>query len=50
MLIDNNPDLFELSISYTTRKPREGEKHGVHYFFVSPDEFKSVTKSRKNIH
>jgi len=29
------------SISATTRKPRQGEVHGVHYFFYSVDEFKN---------
>ena len=28
MLLDKNPELFELSISYTTRRPRQGEVHG----------------------
>lgn len=28
-----------VSISATTRKPREGEKNGVHYFFISKEEF-----------
>ena len=32
---------FELSVSYTTRKPRPGEEHGIHYFFVSEGEFKN---------
>ena len=27
-----------LSVSVTTRKPRPGEQHGVHYFFVTDDE------------
>jgi guanylate kinase len=27
------------SISWTTRPPRTREQHGVHYFFVTPDEF-----------
>ncbi len=30
---------LELSISMTTRAPREGEIHGVHYYFVSEEEF-----------
>ena len=30
---------LELSISYTTRKPRIGETDSNHYFFVSPEEF-----------
>ena len=34
-LIKKNPDLFKLSVSYTTRKPRNGQLNGVHYFFVS---------------
>ncbi len=29
------------SISTTTRKPRDGEQHGVDYFFISKDEFLS---------
>ena len=30
---------LELSVSMTTRQPREGEIHGVHYYFVTEDEF-----------
>ncbi|WP_431953799.1 guanylate kinase [Actinacidiphila sp. bgisy167] len=33
-----HPEVW-LSVSATTRKPRPGEKHGVHYFFVENDEF-----------
>ncbi|MCB0861524.1 MAG: guanylate kinase [Solirubrobacterales bacterium] len=33
------PEL-ELSTSATTRDPRAGEKHGVHYHFLEPEEFK----------
>ena len=29
-----------LSVSATTRAPREGEKHGVNYYFLSHDEFR----------
>jgi guanylate kinase len=38
--LKKNPD-FNLSISYTTRKKRKGEVDGVHYFFVTKDEFKN---------
>lgn len=31
-----------LSVSHTTRSPREGEEDGVHYHFVSPDRFKQM--------
>lgn len=30
---------YALSISATTRKPRIGEKEGIHYFFMSKEEF-----------
>lgn len=36
----NDPELkLKLSCSATTRKPRNGEKNGQHYFFISHDEF-----------
>jgi len=31
---------FKLSISCTTRTKRDGEEHGVNYFFLSQEEFK----------
>jgi guanylate kinase len=34
------PDML-YSISYTTRPPRNGERDGVHYYFISRDEFKT---------
>lgn len=34
--------LLSLSISATTRKPRTGEENGIHYSFVSIDEFNSM--------
>lgn len=33
-----HPEVW-LSVSATTRKPRPGERHGVHYFFVGDEEF-----------
>ncbi len=38
-LLRRVPDLH-LSVSATTRPPRPGEAHGVHYVFVTPDEFR----------
>lgn len=35
---DHHPDVW-LSVSATTRPPRPGEVDGVHYHFVSPEEF-----------
>jgi guanylate kinase len=41
--LKHNPD-FKLSVSCTTRAPREGEKHGENYFFLSKEEFKSCVE------
>ena len=37
-LLENRDDLF-LSVSATTRAPRPGEENGVHYWFLSKEEF-----------
>ena len=37
-LLARRPDVW-LSVSATTRKPREGELDGVHYLFWTPEEF-----------
>ena len=39
---------FSLSISATTRKPREYEKDGVHYFFHTREEFEKM-RDRKEL-
>ena len=33
---------FEISISHTTRKPRENEANGKDYFFINEEEFKNL--------
>ncbi len=38
-VLDNDP-LLHFSVSYTSRKPREGEREGIDYHFVSEEEFK----------
>jgi len=40
-LLEKVPDL-DFSISYTTRKPRGGEKNGVEYFFVTGAVFEEM--------
>ena len=35
-------DHIKLSVSATTRKPRTGEVHGVNYFFIEKEEFKTM--------
>jgi guanylate kinase len=42
-LVEGDPDL-EFSVSHTTRAPRPGEKHGVHYYFVSREEFDAMVQ------
>ncbi|PAF47183.1 guanylate kinase [Helicobacter sp. 12S02232-10] len=45
-LQENIPNIY-FSISTTTRSPREGEKNGKHYYFVSEEEFlKDIEESR----
>ncbi|WP_282068005.1 guanylate kinase [Bacillus pumilus] len=38
---------FEYSISVTTRKPREGERNGIDYFFKSREEFEHMIENKK---
>lgn len=35
------------SISHTTRKPREGEVHGIHYYFIDVEEFQRMIKRQE---
>lgn len=39
LLRERHPDTFTLSVSHTTRAPRDGESHGEHYYFVTHDDF-----------
>ncbi len=45
-LTKNIPNLV-YSISATTRPPREGEENGVHYFFMTQQEFKDNIRDNK---
>ena len=42
-------DDYALSISATTRKPREGEIHGVHYFYKTVEEFEKMIEQNELI-
>lgn len=44
MLRENHPEIA-VSISATTRKPRRGEVDGVHYFFLTQEDFKNRVES-----
>ena len=41
-LLERYKDRYALSVSATTRRPREGEIHGREYFFLSRDEFEKM--------
>lgn len=43
-LLDFFSDL-KMSISHTTRKPREGERHGLDYYFVDKATFETMIKN-----
>lgn len=40
-IMDESKRDLQFSISATNRLPRPGEQHGVHYYFLSDEEFKS---------
>ena len=41
-LLKQYQEQYALSISATTRKPREGEEHGREYFFLTVEEFQNM--------
>ena len=41
-MLDAYPEQYALSVSATTRRPRQGEEHGREYFFVSKDDFEEM--------
>lgn len=48
-LLQSDKDEYVLSVSATSRKPREGEIEGVHYFFKSKEEFELMIKNNELI-
>ena len=44
-IIEKSTGDIELSISATTRPPRDGEEHGKDYFFISDEEFNELRRS-----
>ena len=46
-LIKKYPDDYALSISATSRKPREGEQEGVEYFFKTREEFEKMIEGEE---
>lgn len=44
-LLTQRNDTISLSISCTTRNPRDGEVHGREYFFIKKEEFESKIKN-----
>ena len=48
-LLELYPDDYVLSISQTTRRPREGERDGIHYFFVTREQFEKDIEAERFI-
>lgn len=48
-LLENYSNDYVLSVSATSRLPREGEEEGVHYFFKTRTEFESMIQNRELI-
>jgi guanylate kinase len=46
--LTKNPKIRQ-SVSYTTRKPREGEKNGLEYCFIEKSEFEELIRKGKFI-
>tara|TARA_B100000676_G_scaffold51571_1_gene50850 strand:+ start:593 stop:1207 length:615 start_codon:yes stop_codon:yes gene_type:complete len=44
-IIESSSNRVQLSVSATTRSPREGEINGKDYFFISDEEFKSLQEN-----
>ncbi len=48
-LMEKYPACFGFSVSHTTRAPRPGETHGVHYNFVSKDTMLKAIENKEFI-
>ena len=48
-LMQDYPQLFGFSVSHTTRGPRPGEENGVHYNFVTKEEFEAAIANQEFI-
>lgn len=42
-------DKFGFSVSFTTRLARQGEENGVHYFFITKEEFNKMIERNEFI-
>ncbi|KAF7683978.1 Guanylate kinase [Astathelohania contejeani] len=49
MLIKKYPDVFQLSVSYTTRNKRDNETDGVHYHFITNENFSKMIQENQFI-
>lgn len=45
MLLKKHGGVLSKKVSHTTRPPREGENHGIDYFFVTKDEYDQIRDS-----
>jgi guanylate kinase len=43
-LLQEFPHIYGRSISHTSRSPRQGEEHGIHYWFSSRKEMEAINQ------
>jgi guanylate kinase len=46
-IVRKNVEGIGYSVSHTTRKPRRGEVHGVHYYFIARKEFEKMIEAHE---
>lgn len=46
-ILEKDVDGIGYSISHTTRKPRKGESHGLHYYFVDRENFEKMIEAHE---
>ena len=44
-LLEKYEERYALSVSATTRQPREGERDGIEYFFKTKEEFEKILEN-----
>ena len=47
MLMDRNPDAFQFHVETTTRTPKAGEVNGVHFNFVTKEQFDAMVANNE---
>ncbi len=46
-MLEQHADTFRLSVSVTTRSPRDNEENAIHYFFISREKFDQMVEEER---